>query len=218
MTLPSILGSGLGGRFAADFDLLNGPELSTEVARGVVFDDVIEAAEAGLTVTGGTVVFDAAAAATAGLSAIDCVAVDAIVDALNAALGKNHLKLGDGSTGWEEVESLTEAYYTGDILVGTLGTIDIKVEVTTHWWGVKIHFNKGAVQKIAEMLNAGAGAAAVLSALEAAGVISAPKAVVTALVSALLWLGGANLSFMDWCNGVDFCWPWVSLAIIKKPA
>jgi len=80
---------------------------------------------------------------------------------------------------------------------------------------MKFHLSKFAVQKIAELLQIGAGAVELAAALQAAGIITAGSAVVTAIAGVLIALGAAVLQFMDWCNGVDVIVPWVGGPFIK---
>jgi hypothetical protein len=80
---------------------------------------------------------------------------------------------------------------------------------------VKVHLNKDAVELIVDGLSAGSSAAAVLAGLEAAGIITAPKAAVTALIAAIGFLGASVFALLDVCNGVNLriwwtgqVWPW----------
>ncbi len=62
------------------------------------------------------------------------------------------------------------------------------------------------------------GAAAVLAALQAAGIITAPSAAVTGLIAAIIGLGAAVLTALDFCNGVYITFPTGGLPPVATPA
>jgi hypothetical protein len=86
-----------------------------------------------------------------------------------------------------------------------------------HWWGVELRMSNLTVTRISNLLNAGAGAAAIAAALAAGGVISSPGAVPSAIVSGVLWFGSGALSVCNWngrgislnvtYTGQTWCWP-----------
>ena len=66
------------------------------------------------------------------------------------------------------------------------------------WWGHQFQISNSATNKLIKVINAGAGAAGVASALSAAGVISSPGAIPTGVAAAIGWYGGAALGLCNW--------------------
>ena len=83
-----------------------------------------------------------------------------------------------------------------------------KFDADVRWWGVKFEMNDAMTEDIIEQLALGAGAATILVLLEGAGVITAPAAVVTAIVGLILIIGAVRLLLNSKGNGVCIYMPW----------
>lgn len=70
-----------------------------------------------------------------------------------------------------------------------------------YWWGWQLSLSEYATQVLINGLNTGAAATAVAAALQAAGIISAGSGAITAIVSAVLWLGSAAIGLADSMGG-----------------
>jgi precorrin isomerase len=81
--------------------------------------------------------------------------------------------------------------------------VDGGVKASIQWYGVKVLFTERETQTILKVLNAGAGVAAVGSALAAMGVVTAIGTAPTALVSAALWASGGVIDLIDHLGGND---------------
>jgi hypothetical protein len=88
-----------------------------------------------------------------------------------------------------------------------------------HWWGIELDLNSYWTSKLVNFINFGAGAAAFVAALEAFGVITAPSAAVSLVISGILWMGAAAIGFCSNSRGVKlfivsvgpvFVTPWCS--------
>ena len=72
---------------------------------------------------------------------------------------------------------------------------------TIQWYGVYWELSNTQVDTICKAANLGAGAAGVLSALSAMGVVTTIGSAPAALVSAALWTYGAGLDLMNHLGG-----------------
>ncbi|KQO18202.1 hypothetical protein [Paenibacillus sp. Leaf72] len=70
-----------------------------------------------------------------------------------------------------------------------------------YWWGWELSLSEYATQVLINGLNTGAASAAVASALQAAGIITAGTAAVTGIIAAVVWFGGAAIGLADSLGG-----------------
>jgi hypothetical protein len=75
-----------------------------------------------------------------------------------------------------------------------------------YWWGCELDIDSVTTSRVEGLLNAGAGAAAIGAALQAAGVITAGSALATAIVSGVLWMGAGVIQACANENGVSLYW------------
>lgn len=80
----------------------------------------------------------------------------------------------------------------------------------TAWWGMYWNISSANANRLAAVLTAGSGVAAVVSVLIAAGVVTAPGALATGIGSGVMAIGGGVIAF---CNangrGIVIKKPWV---------
>ena len=86
------------------------------------------------------------------------------------------------------------------------------------WYGTRWYISKPLLNKIIQLMAVAGGALGVAAGLQAAGIITAPSAVVTGLIAAIIGLGAAVLVFLDFCNGVYITFPHVGGLPIPTPA
>jgi hypothetical protein len=213
--LGSVFGSGLGvdAPMAGFLMLGASDDIGVLAEYGLAINASITAAEAGLSVAGGDVLFNPSLATAAGLSEADAFAVGRIVGVLNAHIDAGLLTLGPGSSGWQVIGSATPAIVTGPLFSVTVGTIEMSCTVTTHWYGIKIHLNKGLTQKIAELAGAGAATSTIAALLKSEGVIIPVGGPTLAALALALAASGAFLKALDFCNGVNIVLSWVNPTI-----
>ncbi|OPH58925.1 hypothetical protein BC351_21525 [Paenibacillus ferrarius] len=70
-----------------------------------------------------------------------------------------------------------------------------------YWWGWQLSLSEYATAVLVNGLNAGAGTAAVAAALQAAGIITVGSALITGIVSAVLWFGSSAIGLADSIGG-----------------
>lgn len=80
--------------------------------------------------------------------------------------------------------------------------------VSTHWWGISMWLDAYATNKLEGLLWMGAGTAAVLSAMQAMGVITAPSAAITGLIAGIITIGAGAIQFCSNSKGVTFDMLW----------
>lgn len=91
---------------------------------------------------------------------------------------------------------------------GNYGYPIVADPLTHHWWGWDLSISQSGVTKVQKALNLGLGAAGLASTLAAAGVITSPGAIPSAVTLALITFGKVALDACDWNNrGVQFILP-----------
>ena len=209
MKLDNIFCSGIAGLSLVDLSATFRIDQVLGLQIGKAWPSVLAAVEAGLSLEGGAVSFDASTAEAAGLSPIDTPMVSDLVTQLNQRLSRGMLTLGAG--GWSDILGSSPAYFDGTAYAGIIANSSPEITVHYYWWGATVALNKDAVKLISDLLNVGASAAAVAAALAALGVVTIGIGALTAIISAVMWLGASSLTLMEKCNGVDVCRTWNGL-------
>lgn len=66
-----------------------------------------------------------------------------------------------------------------------------------YWWGWELAIDNATTLDIIDVMNIGAGSAAIAAILQAEGIITAPSALVTEVISGVLWIGGAAINLIN---------------------
>jgi len=180
------------------------------VLAAFTFPKIIAAVEAGgLTVTNRAVAYDRGAAIAAGVSPADADVIADMIHGLNQLVAEGALQLGRGADGWREIVPKAPMFLATTIVDVTIANSNYKVDFSTHWYGHRLTLNKPATQKLCELLALGGSASALLAALAAAGIITAPADIPLGVITALLFLGAAVVRVADMCKGISLVFPWV---------
>jgi hypothetical protein len=188
-----------------------GPDTVSTLVAALQFPELLRRAETVLTSRGGRLVLDTEDAIGAGILGADVCLLQRDIAAVNALMDQGVVSLGAGVI----VRGLSAIFEDVDIIDVTINGERYLLRRELKWYGTRYYLSKALVTKLSQLLAVGAGVAGVLAALQAAGIITAPSAAASAVVAAILALGAAALSFLDFCNGVYVVFPHVGFGPIS---
>ena len=177
---------------------LDGLSLTDRFAAGTQFEGTLQAAENALSVQNGALALDGDAALGAGLSTRELAVFQRSLTVTNSLILSGDLQLGAGAV----LIGLNPLLASLTVINTTVKGKTFTLTVDPGFFGTKITLSTDLVDLIVKLLAAGSAAAAVAAALQTAGVITAPSAVVTGLISAIAALGAATLALLDFGNGI----------------
>lgn len=159
--------------------------------------------------------FDREDALASGVAFSDYEFLDASFQVANRLILNGSIKLNADLT----ITPLLYSFFKTTIIDVTINGERYVLESEMTIFGMRYYFSKALINKLVQLINAGATAAAVLAALQAGGFITAPSAAITGLIAALMAFGGAALQLMDFCNGVYILYPLCGIPpIVPYPA